>query len=256
MSYILVGKGLAENTFGEPSPRTLAMRKKAHLTLDNFPFDKSSFTPGLTDMVNRLASSVAQSWSSKNPIMVIRLTGHTDSSGPEKYNEGLGYRRSQAVAAALQDKLKGFLDRVKILVNQSPGETDPTADNRTEEGRARNRRVEVFIETGVINVPPPKQPKVNWTVTLPPESVIVTKPDRYSQEIPEGPRKRTIEDALADLLPRSFPPGLRSRIRDAFVKGSCTLLEEAFAQAGGTLSQKQKEDLRKKCLEAAKKPIR
>ena len=81
---------------------------------------------------------------------MIRLIGHTDSTGTEKYNVGLGDRRANTVAAVLQDKLKGLSGRTKVVVEKSPGETDPTADNRTAEGQGLNRRVEVFIKTGVV----------------------------------------------------------------------------------------------------------
>src|SRR5688572_24336549 len=127
-------------------------------------------------MINNLATSVIQSLNSPGPIEVIRLFGHTDSTGNEKHNLGLGDRRARAVAAALQDKLKGFLGRVKIVVEPSPGETDPRADNRTGEGRARNRRVEVFITTGV-TIPPIKKRVVLTVPKLRPGAIIETIPD-------------------------------------------------------------------------------
>ena len=133
--YIWEHAGLGENSFSEPAPTTLRMRPKPYLKLDWFDFDKSSLTPRLADMVNRLADTVIQSWNSRQPIEMIRLIGHTDSTGTEKYNVGLGDRRANTVAAALQDKLKGLAGRTKIVVEASPGETDPTADNRTAEGQ-------------------------------------------------------------------------------------------------------------------------
>jgi OOP family OmpA-OmpF porin len=65
------------------------------------------------------------------------IEGHTDSVGPEAYNQGLSERRAQAVADYLVSKgIAG--DRMTVV---GRGELDPIADNKTAEGRALNRRV-------------------------------------------------------------------------------------------------------------------
>ena len=211
-------------------------------------------------MVARLAKAVELSWKSTQPIKVIRLIGHTDSTGPEKYNVGLGNRRARAVEEALQGIFKG---RITITVEQSPGETEPTADNGTNDGRERNRRVEVFITTGVVTPPPPpptKKPLVNlWDFSkpkLPEDSVIITKPGPYSGQIPPGPKPQSLEARLDDLLSGISSRWLRGKIRDAILSGACALLEGLFTQAGGQLDEKQKGELRERCLDRAKKPIR
>jgi len=204
---------------------------------------------------------VELSWKSTQQIKVIRLIGHTDSTGPEKYNVGLGNRRARAVEEALQDILKG---RITITVEPSPGETEPTADNRTNDGRERNRRVEVFITTGFVTPPPPppppKKPLVNlWDFSklkVPEESVIVTKPGPYSGQIPPGPNPQSLEARLDELLSGISSRWLRGKIRNAILSGACALLEAWFTQAGGQLSEKQKEELRQQCLDRAKEPIR
>jgi len=102
------------------------------------------------------------------PIGFIRLIGHTDNTGPEKYNVDLGDRRARAVKEELEsilneDILKGRI-RIAILVDPGPGASAPNADNRTKEGRARNRRVEVFITTGVATptaAPTPPEPPID-----------------------------------------------------------------------------------------------
>jgi hypothetical protein len=207
-------------------------------------------------MINNLATSVIQSLNSPGPIEVIRLFGHTDNTGNEKHNVGLGDRRARAVAAALQDKLKGFLGRVKIVVEPSPGENEPRADNRTGEGRARNRRVEVFITTGV-TIPPIKKPVVLTVPQLPPGSIIETRPDPiFTTKIPPAPRPRSLQDWLDEQLRSPLSPWIRRRIRDAILTGSCALLEDAFRRAGGTLGEKQKQELSDKCRDVAKRPVR
>jgi len=253
--YIRVGRRPEENRLSESRPVTLAMRPKPYLSLDDFHINESALSVRLSEMVNNLAKAVIQSLNSPSPIEVIRLFGHTDSTGNEKYNLGLGDRRARAVAAALQNKLKAFPDRVKIVVEPSPGERDPTADNQTGEGRARNRRVEVFITTGVV-IPPIKKPIVLKIPQLPPESVIRTRPDRFSQTIPPPPRPLSLQKWLDEQLRGPLSPWVRRRIRDAILTGSCALLEVEFGRAGGTLSEKQKQELRDKCRDIAKRPVR
>lgn len=65
------------------------------------------------------------------------VVGHTDSSGPDAYNQKLSERRAQTVATYLEGK--GIAaGRLKII---GAGESEPIADNKTKEGRAENRRV-------------------------------------------------------------------------------------------------------------------
>lgn len=71
----------------------------------------------------------------------IAITGHTDSTGPEAYNQMLSEKRAQDVADYLASK--GIsADRMTV---SGMGESAPVADNSTTEGRAANRRVEVEI---------------------------------------------------------------------------------------------------------------
>ena len=67
----------------------------------------------------------------------VQVIGHTDSTGPEAYNQGLSERRAQAAADYMSSKGVG-----NISVS-GMGESAPVADNGTREGRAMNRRVEI-----------------------------------------------------------------------------------------------------------------
>ena len=71
----------------------------------------------------------------------VLILGHTDSTGPESYNQGLSERRAGAAASYLQ-QLGVAGERVST---RGMGENDPVATNDTEEGRQLNRRVEVVI---------------------------------------------------------------------------------------------------------------
>jgi outer membrane protein OmpA-like peptidoglycan-associated protein len=65
------------------------------------------------------------------------VVGHTDNTGTDAYNQELSERRAQSVASYLQGK--GIA--VGRLAASGAGESEPIADNDTEEGRAQNRRV-------------------------------------------------------------------------------------------------------------------
>jgi peptidoglycan-associated lipoprotein len=80
----------------------------------------------------------------KGENTVFLVAGHTDNSGSEDTNYELGKRRAENVARYLVTQKK--IDPVR-LVTVSYGETSPIADNDTREGRAKNRRVEIFAYT-------------------------------------------------------------------------------------------------------------
>jgi outer membrane protein OmpA-like peptidoglycan-associated protein len=73
--------------------------------------------------------------------MKVTLEGHTDSVGPESYNLGLSERRAKAVMNYLVRKGTDT-SRLKSV---GFGETRPIEDNKTESGRASNRRVDLNI---------------------------------------------------------------------------------------------------------------
>jgi OOP family OmpA-OmpF porin len=76
------------------------------------------------------------------PRMQLQIVGHTDSVGAAGYN----LRLSQARAAAVLDYLVAQGIDAQRLASDGAGETEPVADNATEEGRALNRRVEFRVE--------------------------------------------------------------------------------------------------------------
>ena len=74
-------------------------------------------------------------------LEVIIAIGHTDSVGSDEYNLKLSMRRSNAVKAYLVSK---GVDKTRIYT-EGKGESQPVADNKTKEGRAKNRRVEIEV---------------------------------------------------------------------------------------------------------------
>jgi len=77
----------------------------------------------------------------ENKGMQIEIAGHTDSIGGASYNQNLSQQRADAVANYLVSKK---IDKTRI-VSKGYGESKPIDTNETEEGRARNRRVEFVI---------------------------------------------------------------------------------------------------------------
>lgn len=76
-----------------------------------------------------------------NKTETILVTGHTDSTGPTAYNQGLSLRRAEAVISYLRS-----IDTGGNLVAEGKGESSPVADNSTKAGRAQNRRVVIDID--------------------------------------------------------------------------------------------------------------
>ena len=72
----------------------------------------------------------------------VNLSGHTDSIGTEKYNQALSERRVNSVRDYIVAK---GVDAGRVS-GQGFGETKPIADNKTKEGRAKNRRVEIKVQ--------------------------------------------------------------------------------------------------------------
>ena len=74
-------------------------------------------------------------------LEVIIAVGHTDSIGSDAYNQKLSVRRSEAVKAYLVSK---GIEKNRVYT-EGKGEKQPVADNKTSEGRAKNRRVEIEV---------------------------------------------------------------------------------------------------------------
>ena len=103
----------------------------------HFEFDKSRLTP----LGRRVLDDAAQKLK-ENPNLSVEIEGHTDSIGTDQYNLGLGQRRAEVVKGYLT--LRHQIDPRRMTA-LSYGEARPIADNRTEQGRAQNRRVEFKV---------------------------------------------------------------------------------------------------------------
>jgi OOP family OmpA-OmpF porin len=91
----------------------------------------------------------------------IEIGGHTDSQGREEMNLNLSKGRAEAVLTAL----RGARVKLKSLTAEGYGETQPIADNGTEEGREANRRIEFRLVTPATLEAPETQSKTSDTAT-------------------------------------------------------------------------------------------
>jgi outer membrane protein OmpA-like peptidoglycan-associated protein len=103
-----------------------------------FDFDKAVVKQESYGEVKNLADFLTQ-----YPQTTTVVEGHTDSVGPDAYNQKLSERRANAVREVLVKQYGVGDDRVSAV---GYGETRPVADNATAEGRAINRRVEAEVE--------------------------------------------------------------------------------------------------------------
>jgi len=108
------------------------------IILDNvlFDFDKTAVKPDGTKILDRLIVFLKENSDKK-----VDLEGHTDSVGTDQYNQNLSERRAAAVKEYLT---KRGVDTSRITT-KGFGESKPIADNKTAEGRAKNRRVEIKV---------------------------------------------------------------------------------------------------------------
>ncbi|MBP8066145.1 MAG: OmpA family protein [Flavobacterium sp.] len=102
----------------------------------NFDFNKSTLTPTAKQNLDKLVPVFKQ-----YPDTDIQIYGYTDSKGSDEYNLNLSEQRAAAVKSYLGSKGLSS-SRFKTV---GMGEADPIADNETDSGRAKNRRVEFAI---------------------------------------------------------------------------------------------------------------
>jgi outer membrane protein OmpA-like peptidoglycan-associated protein len=106
-------------------------------TLVNFAFGSAALGPEARGVLDRVAEYLL----ADPAVSGVLIEGHTDNVGFRRYNERLSRQRSEAVRDYL---VKKGIAREKFTL-RSQGETKPLASNRTESGRAVNRRVIVLL---------------------------------------------------------------------------------------------------------------
>jgi OOP family OmpA-OmpF porin len=119
-----------------PAPAAPTSEKVTFAADAFFDFDKSVLKPEgkakLDDLTGKLKAITLE---------VIIAVGHTDAVGTDAYNQKLSVKRAESVKAYLVSK--GV--EANRVYTEGKGEKQPTADNKTTEGRAKNRRVEIEV---------------------------------------------------------------------------------------------------------------
>ena len=102
----------------------------------SFDTGRADIKPNLRPILDQFASGL-----SGQPNTEVRIIGHTDNTGSDATNDALSVQRAQSARQYLAAR---GVDANRIVI-AGRGEREPIADNSSEAGRARNRRVEIFL---------------------------------------------------------------------------------------------------------------
>ena len=120
----------------QPKESWKIIKEQTPVTIDgaNFEFDSAKLRPTAPAKLQPVVD-----FAKKYPDAGMNVHGHTCNIGTHAYNQKLSERRAESVKAYL---VKQGIDASRIAT-KGLGETEPIADNKTKEGRAKNRRVEI-----------------------------------------------------------------------------------------------------------------
>lgn len=102
----------------------------------SFDVGRADIKPNFRPVLDRFAQTL-----NANPTTSVRIIGHTDSTGSDAVNDPLSVNRAASARNYLADR---GVASSRIVID-GRGSHEPLADNGSEAGRARNRRVEIFV---------------------------------------------------------------------------------------------------------------
>lgn len=102
-----------------------------------FAFDSDRMIGNYDEVLQELTDTLGSGYKR------LRIEGHTDSVGPDKYNEALSLRRANAIKRRLVEKFRQSVSKIQAI---GYGESRPIEDNANYQGRQANRRVEFEID--------------------------------------------------------------------------------------------------------------
>ena len=122
----------------EPIPAPEPVQVEEALFIVFFDWDKSNLTGGANEVVDATVAEIQN----RTDVSRIIVTGHTDTSGPDAYNEKLSMRRAQAVKTALV--ARGINEDMIVL--QARGESELLVDTPDDVREPANRRTQISLE--------------------------------------------------------------------------------------------------------------
>ena len=132
---------VAMNNLGEnPDPRDVA--RALSIQVINFQVDEAVIPDVNKAILDRAAKIIDDV-----PDLNLMIIGHTDSQASDSYNMELSRERAESVKEYL---VAQGVDASK-LTTKGMGESDPIADNSTEQGRFRNRRIEFMVNDEMVD---------------------------------------------------------------------------------------------------------
>ena len=141
---IAEAKGSAEKALVRATEAEKAAKGKLiyTVTLSNdkvtFPLNRAV----VSDDAKALIDEAIAQLKAENRGVFFEIEGHTDSTGPDEYNQKLGEDRAVAVRNYLHDQHQIALNRIEVI---SYGESKPIEDNKSRDHRAQNRRVVIKV---------------------------------------------------------------------------------------------------------------
>jgi OOP family OmpA-OmpF porin len=156
----------------EPTPEMMKYCVSLNILFD---IDKTDIRPAYHDEVAKAGDFMKQ-----NPTTTAVIEGYTDEVGSDDYNMRLSQQRAESVVKAL---VTDFGIDPSRLSAKGYGKTKPIADNSTDEGRQKNRRINAVIDCA-LNVkdlaPPPDRLCMALNVEFPTDSAKIT-PNHYDE---------------------------------------------------------------------------
>jgi outer membrane protein OmpA-like peptidoglycan-associated protein len=134
--YIVVVKGMNQEVTADANALADEIKKSGHVAVYGIHFDTGKFAilPDSDNVLQQVLKLLQD-----NPDLKLRVEGHTDNVGAKAANQVLSQKRAQAVMGWL---IANGIDASRLTA-QGFGDNKPVGDNSTEDGRAKNRRVEL-----------------------------------------------------------------------------------------------------------------
>ena len=102
----------------------------------SFDVGRAAIKPNFAPILNQFATSLNQ-----NPVSTVTIIGHTDNTGSDSVNNPLSIDRAEAARDYLVSR---GVARTRFATD-GRGSREPVADNNSQQGRDKNRRVEIYV---------------------------------------------------------------------------------------------------------------